>query len=342
MSAELQAQIVRHIPTLIQSWSPGNPNRVTYSADDLALCLERLESRKDGQLAWALECQSLAYLFGSNDLDAFEAFRRYASTPERARLLLQLNTNGTNQTNSARLILHWLSQGWPATTWLRDEHRTLLDTWINPFDPQNLELARVLSTYKELPFQRLLVSMFKSPVIAMELRDITIAWLNDPRLAPDALHFYATLYRDVSWPQRALDVLALPDLLDAERNQVVHLMATRPDPAFLPLFLQWMQDGDFGEYPQQGLQRLKEVEDQRAYWESWQATGVGGSPTAALLKQIQSKNKEVRLSAIRALGAVKAPEALPLLISLLEDPDPEVVAAARAGLAWLNPESAPK
>jgi HEAT repeat protein len=49
----------------------------------------------------------------------------------------------------------------------------------------------------------------------------------------------------------------------------------------------------------------------------------------------------VRLAAIRALGATRAENALPLLISLLEDADAEVVAAARAALAWLSEPPAP-
>lgn len=120
-------------------------------------------------------------------------------------------------------------------------------------------------------------------------------------------------------------------------------IAETADPRVVPTLLEATaySDQEISSIAAKGLARLKGLEEQRAFWESWQATGVGGSPEAALLKQVRSENREVRLAAIRALGALQSKNALPLLISLLEDPDQEVVAAARAALAWMTQAPGP-
>jgi len=215
--------------------------------------------------------------------------------------------------------------------------------WLRPGSAEALEVARIfLQSSDGQPRNVALNFLLRDCSAYLALQEELVRYWRDPEFAGWMSYVAAKHAKSLDATDRIRAAWQLPDLQD--RSLVLRAMINTTDPRFVPVLLEAISDADqkVASTAREGLQRLKEIEEQRAFWESWQATGVGGSPTAALLKQIQSKNKEVRLSAIRALGALKAPEALPLLISLLEDPDPEVVAAARAGLTWLNPESAPK
>ncbi len=215
--------------------------------------------------------------------------------------------------------------------------------WLRPGSAEALEVARIfLQSSDGQPRNVALSFLLRDASAYLALQEELSRYWQDPEFAGWMSYVAAKHAKLLDATDRIRAAWQLPDLQD--RSLVLRAMINTTDPRFVPVLLEAISDADqkVASTAREGLQRLKEIEEQRAFWESWQATGVGGSPTAALLKQIQSKNKEVRLSAIRALGALKAPEALPLLISLLEDPDPEVVAAARAGLTWLNPESAPK
>lgn len=123
-----------------------------------------------------------------------------------------------------------------------------------------------------------------------------------------------------------------------ERTLLIQALGNSFDRRVVPILMEAISDSEpkVAEAAREGLERMKEIEEQRAFWESWQATGVGGSPEAALLKQVQSQNREVQLAAIKALGALQSKNALPLLISLLESPVPEVAAAARLALNWIS------
>ena len=61
-------------------------------------------------------------------------------------------------------------------------------------------------------------------------------------------------------------------------------------------------------------------------------TGLESSNAAeALVKQVrESKDKDVRLTAIESLGTLAVPETLPILIQLMTDLDPEISKAAKA------------
>ena len=87
-----------------------------------------------------------------------------------------------------------------------------------------------------------------------------------------------------------------------------------------------------------GLERMREVREQREFWEAWEATGSSLSPTVALIQKLKSDKQEVRIAAIQSLGTLKAPEALPFLVGLLEDSNAKVRAAAAAALAKINAE----
>lgn len=83
-------------------------------------------------------------------------------------------------------------------------------------------------------------------------------------------------------------------------------------------------------------ERLATYFEGKAMWD--QAVASGGellSPLAALLKQASDPSKDVRLLAIRSLGAFGKPEVLPHLIEIARDPDPQIQAAARESIEKL-------
>lgn len=239
------------------------------------------------------------------------------------------------------LVVYYLERGAPIS-WFRFQYDDLAP-FIPKDSPELLHAARILLARPDHESQRAaLLALARGKELAPTLwQEIEPTW-DDPQLATRAAIALQNAPDREALLSHMISAWSLPGL--QERASLATLLAATADPRVAPLLLGAIADSDpkIAAAAQEGLERLKEIAEQRAFWESWQATGVGGSPTAALLRQIQSKNKEVRLSAIRALGALKAPEALPLLISLLEDPDPMVAAAARAGLAWLNAESSPK
>jgi hypothetical protein len=215
--------------------------------------------------------------------------------------------------------------------------------WIRPGSVEALESAKILLlSQNQLHRINVLTFLKRDPAAFLALqKELAPIWV-DSELAAWLALTAADHARLLDPADRLVAAWQLPNL--QHRSLVLRAMINTASQRFVPILLEAISDPDdkVAATAREGLQRLKEIEEQRAFWESWQATGVGGSPTAALLRQIRSENKEIRLSAIRALGAVKAPEALPLLISLLEDHDPEVVAASRAALRWLAEEPAPK
>ena len=58
----------------------------------------------------------------------------------------------------------------------------------------------------------------------------------------------------------------------------------------------------------------------------------------ALIQKLKSDNRAVRIAAIRSLGTLKAAEALPFLVELLEDDDQEIRDASQAALEKINAE----
>lgn len=255
--------------------------------------------------------------------------------------LLWLKGNHNNRQTIPGFVLLCLEQGAPLD-WFFILGADNFLVWIPDRSPYLIDVARVLLARgdprsRRVALRELLRVVSEAPLLWSEVEP---CW-SEPELASLAALAMAQVPDRSTLVDRMIQAWSMPGLQN--RSMMIQAMTATADPRLAPHLLSAIADPDatVALEAQRGLERLKEIEEQRAFWESWQATGVGGSPTAALLKQIQSKNKEVRLSAIRALGLVKDPQALPLLISLLEDPDPEVVAAARAGLAWLQAD-APK
>ncbi|KAA3604954.1 MAG: HEAT repeat domain-containing protein [Planctomycetota bacterium] len=110
------------------------------------------------------------------------------------------------------------------------------------------------------------------------------------------------------------------------------------DPRTVPVLLQALgsKNEEVAQAAEKALDRMRKIEEERLRWETWQLTGSTVSPAAALLPKLNSENLEVRIAAIDSLGTLQAKEALPLLVDLLEDPEPKVVEAARRALAKIN------
>lgn len=263
------------------------------------------------------------------------AVEAFATDEDRLQWLVQGGV-GPSQ------FLYALQRGAPAA-WFADDEGSLA-VWDYPDDPALVEAARLLLARNDEVAIRLgLLCLVARPTAADALWDLAAPHGADPRFATLASNALAdTSHRDALLRLR-LAAWELPGLTN--RQELFRAIAFSSDSSAVPVLLRATADPDWNiaSLAREALDRLKEVEEQRAFWRAWQATGLGTSPQAALLEQARSPNREVRLSAVYALGALQSPETLPLLISLLEDPDVEIAAAARTALAWTRlppPEAA--
>jgi hypothetical protein len=95
----------------------------------------------------------------------------------------------------------------------------------------------------------------------------------------------------------------------------------------------------------EALQRIRLYHEQKAFWDQFQQGITTGREAAAgklLLQAKPEQPKEQRLLAIRSLGALGAPEALPYLIDWCQDGDAEVAAAARAAIGSIHQQAGGK
>ncbi len=86
---------------------------------------------------------------------------------------------------------------------------------------------------------------------------------------------------------------------------------------------------------------LKEIRfyyEQKAFWSKWlSGAGLGSNPAEALANQASpGKSKKIRLAAIESLGTLGDPKALPFLIHLMEEKDPDIAAAASKAVQKIN------
>lgn len=98
------------------------------------------------------------------------------------------------------------------------------------------------------------------------------------------------------------------------------------------------QSGDNRTEARKLLATLREFREQKAYWARvFDGTDTTpASAAAALLRQAKDGNKEVRVLAIRSLGSLGAPEALPFLIDWTQDGDAEIAAAATEAIRVIH------
>lgn len=298
----------------------------TISAASLLALLQQLEQA-------GYPCYVSSWLTKTWESAGEAALTRFATSPERMMWALSSVLQAQAWPLTAPL-LYALEREVPITA-LRTQPPGLT-SYIMESDPALLEAARILLSRTDVDAQRLgLECLSRSSLSVDGLWDLAYPTLKNPALASWASAALRNSSRQEELLLARLEAWRLPQL--QYRKGLLMAIAETADPRVVPTLLEATaySDHEISSIASQGLIRLKMLEDQRAFWESWQATGVGGSPEAALLKQVRSTNREVRLAAIRALGATRAENALPMLISLLEDADAEVVAAARAALAWL-------
>jgi HEAT repeat protein len=102
------------------------------------------------------------------------------------------------------------------------------------------------------------------------------------------------------------------------------------------------QDADLRDQCLAHLEKIREYQDARARWATRKVQArTREQVLAELLTLVDGPGKEQRLAAIQGLATWEAVEAMPRLIELLADADPDIAAAARAALARLNAPSQP-
>ncbi|TAH38001.1 MAG: HEAT repeat domain-containing protein [Planctomycetota bacterium] len=169
--------------------------------------------------------------------------------------------------------------------------------------------------------------------VANHEKDV-LHWLRDPGMAARAASALAAAgaqyvpelvqaWEEVSVENRVSYIGALGDTGD--ERVVPVLMGTLGSPR-----------AEIRAAADKALDELKKLREQREFWEAWQITGAGPSPVAALIPKLKSDKLEVRVAAIESLGTLRAKEALPLLVELLEDKEPRIAEAAKKALAKIN------
>lgn len=144
------------------------------------------------------------------------------------------------------------------------------------------------------------------------------------------------------------DTLVLPLLRDRERN--VRVAAAECAGALVlkaavPALLDLLRDSDeqVRTAATEALTRIRFYHEQQAHWDRV-LKGIDATAASAaeklLLQARPGASKAQRLLAIRSLGTLGVPEALPFLIDWTQDPDAEVQAAANAAITQihLNPK----
>ncbi|MFO0984170.1 MAG: HEAT repeat domain-containing protein [Planctomycetota bacterium] len=119
------------------------------------------------------------------------------------------------------------------------------------------------------------------------------------------------------------------------RIKAAEVLATCADSRSIGLLTEALRDRHEGvrSTAKKGLDMLHVYLDERARWEQFDAGGPAAlNPLTALLKQTRDPEKKVRLAAIRALGALGDPAALPHVIELLKDQDRDIQSAAEKAL----------
>jgi hypothetical protein len=138
----------------------------------------------------------------------------------------------------------------------------------------------------------------------------------------------------------AADAMAGLGVFANEFDIVTYLGIAR-DPVAVPKLLELQSKGDEGirNAAAEALAKIRTFHEQLAYWDRVNK-GLDASPTSAAEKLLlQSKPgapAEQRLLAIRSLGALGVPEALPFLIEWTTDGDPKIAQAAKDAITEIH------
>jgi hypothetical protein len=231
-----------------------------------------------------------------------------------------------------RLVPHW----W---TLLSDEEYGLL------VHPSQEAIEAILESESDV-FQtqfwgavRTLLS--RGPIhadLAAILDGIALRFAKLPHSASSALYYLAVRELEPDdWPKMVAEASKMVDLVD--RPSLVSLVGKRYTPELVPVLLdaQVNPSSQVAKAADEALARYARIRDARSGWAAWERQGRDGSPIDALVaKTASGKSKVVRIAAIQSLGTLEAKEALPFLVELLEDSEPEIVAAVQAALARIH------
>ncbi len=119
------------------------------------------------------------------------------------------------------------------------------------------------------------------------------------------------------------------------RKAACEFLGRRLDASAVPTLLEALSDQDpaVAQAAHDALQAIRFHQEQSRYWQqvfSGQPDVTAPSAAAALIEQAKPDNdKPTRLLAIRSLGKLGVPEALPFLIAWSKEDDQEIAAAAR-------------
>jgi hypothetical protein len=291
-------------------------------------------------------CQELDWRTSAIQVHEF-LYYQWTTEPERAlRLAMELVTDAESldlyregwspdrlETGGLRqqFLLHCLEQGW----WPSEGNSDRVHAWLEPEYPEFVDVMRVLLRPDRDPAQALGHLEHHPDARRLLASELERYW-QDPELVVHLIDIYDDT---AEIKEKVPQMLAAWELKDLDkRANVLGAMASTLDERVVPVLLEALGDPNqnVAKTARAGLERLREVREQRQYWEAWEATGSTLSPVVALLQKLKSDKREVRIAAIRSLGTMKAPEALPFLVDLLEDADAQVREAAAAALEKIN------
>lgn len=149
-----------------------------------------------------------------------------------------------------------------------------------------------------------------------------------------------------------LDHGVVPEMLDdlllaieskpskGDLQTLLYVVGTVDNPRVVELLVSYLDDSrtEIAESAAASLSNLEESRKQKNHWAKW----VDGEPGThlsamdALLSNLKDPDLEIRLVSIESLGTLGDKDALPALINLLRDEDPQIKAAARKALDRIN------
>ncbi len=190
---------------------------------------------------------------------------------------------------------------------------------------------------------------YARPMLAAGLEPTTAEWTamlrhrhaSEREFALDAL-------RTVTDPVLQREVTArLQDDEASVRAKACALLARQLSTDAVPALLRALRDPAeiVRKEATEALQRIRFYQDEQGYWQQVEQGVTTGreAATAKLLVQARpGAPREQRLLAIRSLGALGAPEALPYLIEWSQQADAEIAAAARSAIGTIHQQAGVK
>lgn len=146
-------------------------------------------------------------------------------------------------------------------------------------------------------------------------------------------------YGDETWLEHVVRLTA-DESAPVRRSAAMTLGSFRATDA-IPVLVEMLRDNasDVRESAKVALDRIRFYAEQKAWWDEWKATGGAKNGISAILSLLDHENPEVRLRAIRSLGSIGSPEALPRLLQILESGDEAARSAAADAIDRINEAS---